>query len=132
MSYYLDEKSLIGEQIKNFLVDENKESATLTLLDGRKFRYYVDGDCCSYSWIEHITVPTDIEGAKLLEVKEGDSVDITDEGNAHPNEDHPYGYESLLKYQTSFVTDKGEIIFEYRNSSNGYYGGYMSGPSEIK
>lgn len=117
----LDNKALIGKKIKSFTTSTGDIHAVLDMLDGRKFQYTVDGDCCSSTWIEHITIPPDIEGATLLEVRDSDPIEAFEE-------DHEY----LQVYHTTFVTDKGEIILEYRNSSNGYYGGSISGPVEIK
>jgi hypothetical protein len=39
-------------------------------------------------------------------------------------------WDCIRVYQTSFATPKGEIVVEYRNSSNGYYGGWLQGPVE--
>ena len=34
-------------------------------------------------------------------------------------------------YGLSIKTDKGEIVIDYRNSSNGYYGGSLCWPSSL-
>jgi len=87
--------------------------------DGGALTYGVEGDCCSSSWIEHLTVPPDIDGAVVDGFWESAPVDdekILDDGDV------------VTVYQFAFRTDKGEIIVEYRNASNGYYGGYLVGP----
>ena len=87
--------------------------------DGRTLTYTAEGDCCSQSWIEHITVPPDIDGAVVATYSETDIGERSD------------GRAGLLRlYQTAFQTDRGEVIVEYRNSSNGYYGGWLRGPAE--
>ena len=85
--------------------------------DGTRVEFYVEGDCCSHSWIEHLQLPADIKGATVLSVD--DSAPITSD-----HDDHDDGGD-IQVYNTSFKTDRGEIILEYRNSSNGYYGGLL-------
>jgi hypothetical protein len=62
-----------------------------------------------------------VDGATLLAVAESDPVDdvcIKDHGDC-ANSD------VLSVYQTTFRTNRGDIRVEYRNDSNGYYGGYL-------
>lgn len=76
--------------------------------------FRTDGDCCSESWIEHITLPDDLNGAIITE--------IIEEPTQSYEERPPYEYIQI--YQIKFRTNKGETIaLEFRNSSNGYYGG---------
>jgi predicted Mrr-cat superfamily restriction endonuclease len=63
-------------------------------------------------------VPVDLEGAEATSYAEQDMGETEKD------------YETIKVYQTSFATPKGEIIVEYRNSSNGYYGGWLQGPTE--
>lgn len=80
-----------------------------------------DGDCCSTSWIEHITLPAGGFPCTVLEVKELDLIEQID--------DDPE-YDCLKIYGLELVTDKGSFIVDYRNSSNGYYGGNLSWPGD--
>ena len=92
----------------------NDAGFTIEFEDGSE-HFYVEGDCCSHSWIEHFSVPNDLEGATILEVTE-----------LHLGaEDNVDGHEYLQSYETCFRTNRGDITLEYRNSSNGYYGGYL-------
>lgn len=59
-----------------------------------------DADCCSCTWIEHIQLPPLGFPARVMSVK-----DI-------------------------IQTDKGDMFIEYRNSSNGYYGGNLCWPGD--
>jgi len=117
MSYYASFDGLIGKPLASIEVAEDKESVTFRMADGEAFVYETDGDCCSFSWIEHVTLPPDVIGQPITEVKESGTVDEFTEG-----------YAEIAVYHTAFVTPKGEIILEYRNSSNGYYGGWLLGP----
>ena len=79
--------------------------------------FAVHGDCCSRSWVEHLTVPDDITGATVV------GADVKD---LHEKtiDDHP-DLDCLQFYEESVRTNKGDIIIEFRNSSNGYYGGEL-------
>ena len=77
--------------------------------------FQVHGDCCSQSWVEHLTVPDDISGATVIGAEAKDLHDKTID--SHPEHD------CLQFYEESVRTNKGDIIIEFRNSSNGYYGG---------
>lgn len=89
-------------------------------------RFEVVGGCCSKSWIEHLEVPRDLSGAVLLSIEEPDGIEL------EPCSEGPNRY--IQVYQTKFHTTKGTISLEYRNSSNGYYGGWLKpiGPLEVK
>ena len=110
---------LMDKPIKSVTTGEDGEYLIFELMDGRFITYKAVGDCCSSSWIEHITVPNGIEGAVIDGYMEEDMGEFGAE------------YSDVTRvYQTSFRTPKGEIIVEYRNSSNGYYGGWLEGPLE--
>lgn len=78
-----------------------------------------DGDCCSSTWIEHVEKPA--LGFPAVVV----SVDALDRG---PDEEQDYG--RIAHYGCKITTDRGEIIIDYRNESNGYYGGNLSWPDD--
>ena len=73
-----------------------------------------DGDCCSHSWIESVEIPALGFPAKVLKVEELD----TEVGG------------ELDIYGIKIVTDKGDLIIDFRNESNGYYSGNMWWPKE--
>jgi hypothetical protein len=114
----MDPSPLADQPVAGISVSEDKEQLVFTLADGRTLTYTAEGDCCSHSWIEHLTVPPDIAGSVITGWKQQDM------GETEAD------YETIKVYQTSFITAKGEIVVEYRNSSNGYYGGWLSGPVE--
>jgi hypothetical protein len=67
------------------------------------------------SWIEHLEAPDSVAGREIVEVTD-EVMSREDDGD----------YECLQSYQTKFRLDNGETItLEYRNESNGYYGGYV-------
>lgn len=123
MSYDTDEilTRLKDRPLKTAEVQNNKERLALTFEDGSVQAFDAHGDCCSHSWIEHLESPWDIEGALITGIEESDGVrDSLD--NVCVDGEH---YECLKFYRTIFHTTKGDIVVEYRNSSNGYYGGSL-------
>lgn len=129
--FYRDEwkKKYEGRKIEKVELSADKEFFSIEFEGGETVRFGVEGDCCSHSWIEHLETPNDLKGATLLDVAE-DSMDATDDDAYNPpraaaSTYHPREHECLQVYSTRFITDRGEVVLEYRNSSNGYYGGSL-------
>jgi hypothetical protein len=118
-TYNTDLRRLIGEVITKVSVNPDRTEVTFITREDKRIVYQTYGDCCSSTWVEHLTVPSDIGlGAAVVGVGQRD---MEDDGNTNPAYcDYP---EVIAVYETCWVTDKGEIIVEYRNNSNGYYGG---------
>ncbi len=74
-----------------------------------------DGDCCSHTWVEDIGLPVNGLPAIVLDVVDVPMPSLDDSGE-------------LKNYGCKIVTDKGDVLIEYRNESNGYYGGDLSWP----
>lgn len=77
-------------------------------------RYRSVGDCCSESWVENID---DLENMIDSEILSVEALDVTEE------KDDRQG--SLTKYDYLIKTAKGDARLEFRNTSNGYYGGWL-------
>lgn len=127
-------KTLVGVRHVKNEPDNWRYSSSVDIVldfaDGTRTSYYASGDCCSTSWVEHVTVPDLGSGATVLDLKDSGGLDATEEQEAQTKEAYvargdKYGPECLRVYHTSIVTDKGEVIIEYRNDSNGYYGGSL-------
>jgi hypothetical protein len=119
--------ALVGRTLANVEVSPDRERLALRFADGTSSYYDAEGDCCSQSWIEHLTVPPDISGAVITGLTEGGYIDgqeATPEQRAE-SAAHREWMDVLLVYQTSIQTDRGEVVIEYRNDSNGYYGGML-------
>lgn len=107
-------QDLIGKKVVAWESDPSHEFIVLRFDDGDAQTLYVEGDCCSHSWIEHLTGVRDFEPAVLTDIKDGGVVGEDCSG------------EYLQIYDTEFVFDNGKtVLLEYRNSSNGYYGGHI-------
>jgi hypothetical protein len=105
-------KKLIGLKIEDrYCIDASDTKITFT--SGEKsVTIEAVGDCCSYSWFEHIELPD--TPFTILEVKD---VDLGKLAHKDPR------YDCLKKYSLKIKTDKGYGDIEMRNNSNGYYGG---------
>lgn len=131
-------------------LNKEKDEVTFTFEDGSKAVYGVEGDCCSHSWVEHVEIVGDVKGAKVIEVsentedatgdearnqskKEKKSWETDEEFAAREPDNYEREHESLQVYQTTFKTDRACVItLEYRNSSNGYYGGNLTDPRIVE
>lgn len=111
---------MIGKKLATVALSGDGGKITFVYEGGGERSFGVDGDCCSRSWIEHLELPTDVVGATLLSVE--DSAPIVSD---HPKHDEENGGDCIAVYNTCFRTDRGDIVLEYRNSSNGYYGGNL-------
>ena len=116
MNHYKTE--LVGKVIASVRLEDNKEHFVIAFVDGTEQAFGAEGDCCSVSWIEHLEAPDDLAGASILAVE-----DLGEVENAAAQE--AFKGDCLSIYQTHFKTTKGTISLEYRNESNGYYGGWL-------
>lgn len=111
---------LVGKTITGIEIAADRQALRFILADGEVV-VDVDADCCSYSWIEHVELPALGFPATVVSV---DDIEMPD-GTASPF--HP-DTDVLAFYGCKIVTDRGEIVIDYRNDSNGYYGGSLSWP----
>lgn len=115
MSIHL--KELIGKRVDALYLDADTELYFVT--DGGVLAFVAEGDCCSESWF------ADIVGVKALLGHVVQAADETwlpadynvDDGRGRQEEDELYGFR--------LTTDAGYVDFVYRNSSNGFYGGWL-------
>lgn len=78
-----------------------------------------DADCCSRTWVEHIDLPARGFPATVLNVEDLELNSDLDDQNGE-----------LAFYGCKVTTDNGDLIIDYRNESNGYYGGSLSWPGD--
>ena len=112
-----DNDRLIGMIIDEVKLGADKETLSIRFMGGIVATWETYGDCCSSTWIEDLTIPAGAIGSPITYVN--------DEGQVGSDEDEA----GLLQYYKTVIgTLAGQIIVEYRNSSNGYYGGSLDGP----
>lgn len=110
---------LVGKTILAIQIADDQKAIKFDT-DGGEVIAKTDGDCCSSSWIEHVDLPSYGFPAKVLAAED---IEMPDLGS-------PDAYECVAYYGFKISTDKGDIIIDYRNESNGYYGGDLSWPDE--
>lgn len=108
-------EDLKDETIKCIRMD-NGTAIQFETIDGKLFSFNAVGDCCSSSWIEHLTNVYAILGEKVIKAE---GMQYTDDGDSEDD------YTSIKIYSAQIHTAKGTFEIEMRNSSNGYYGGWL-------
>lgn len=114
---WCDMKDLTARVIKEIWIhEENDIVAFITTKDGtEETLYYVcEGECCSHSYIQHWEGIDSLIGATIKKVDVIEMDEVKDSND-----------ERTLVYGVKFVTNKGRSTLEFRNTSNGYYGGNM-------
>lgn len=105
-------KKLKGCKIEKILISPDQDYLVFETDKGRQ-AYYADGDCCSRSWFSGITGVDALLGHTVGEIE---AVPMS-EVDSDPQ------YDCLKIYGIKLTTDAGRADVEFRNSSNGYYGG---------
>lgn len=114
------ENSLVGKTVTSFWLAEDKKAIKFELSDGTSIKAFCDGDCCSSTWIEGIEAPEVVINSPILNAED---IDMPDLGSPEP-------YECIRYYGFRITTAKGICVIDYRNESNGYYGGDLSWPED--
>lgn len=112
-----DGSLLIGKTITAIELASDKKAIRFTV-DGETIVAKCDGDCCSSTWIESIEMPAGGLPAKVMDANDLDLPSQDKDGDL------------IQFYGLKLITDKGELILDYRNESNGYYGGNLCWPGD--
>ena len=115
-----DMNPLIGKTITGLMLSKDNEAIKFQTTDG-DIVAFCDGDCCSTTWIE--AIENTVREFPALVTAAGE----IEGGLPKPIEDDPE-HDYLQFYGFKVTTDKGVIVIDYRNSSNGYYGGSLDWP----
>lgn len=110
-------KELVGKKIKALSINEDQSMLRFDT-DVGPVDFCAFGDCCSESWFADITGVDALIGGLVASADEVgmDGYNVND-GRGRQEEDSAYGYK--------ITTDKGYADVVFRNSSNGYYGGWI-------
>ena len=110
---------LVDKTITAVEISGNNDVLIFHLKDLPPVTVRAEGDCSSETWIESIDTPKALRG-KVLDVQ---NIDMPDLGNIGTSK-HP-DVECVQYYGLKVVTTRGTTVIDYRNDSNGYYGGYL-------
>lgn len=110
---------LLGVNVKRVEVDTDGQHYLRFVPQwGEPITFVAEGDCCSESWFADVLgvgalFGEEITGVQILEMPD---VDQADPRNRQESTD-AYGFR--------LTTVKGQTTIAFRNSSNGYYGGWI-------
>lgn len=110
-------KELVGKRVTRLHVSEGEYFLAFTHPDDTLTIYEAWGDCCSETWFADITGVQALIDSVVLEAE-----DMEVDG---PEEDERTRQDYDRHYGVKLKTSKGYVDIVYRNSSNGYYGGYI-------
>lgn len=113
------EHILVGKTITAIQIADDKKAILFHTTDGPIIAK-CDGDCCSDTYIWSIGKPALGYPALVVETNSNDSL----------HDDEYVDYVCTSYYSFTIATNHGEIVIEYRNESNGYYGGRLSWPED--
>jgi hypothetical protein len=110
-------KELIGKKITGLRINEDQSILAFDTDQG-VVAYATYGDCCSETWFADITGVSALIGGTVHTADEVsmDGYNVED-GRTRQYYDEVYG--------VKLTTDKGYADIVFRNSSNGYYGGWI-------
>lgn len=111
-------KFLIGKTIVGMMIRDDKEALLLQTAAGGLV-IGMDADCCSHTWIESVSTPALGYPAKIIDARDLE---------LNKPDSNDGDYDVVRYYGAIIVTDRGDIVLDYRNSSNGYYGGNIVWP----
>ena len=114
MTKCLDDKTITGIELAS-----DKEAIRFLIEGVDPVIAKCDADCRSHTWVEHIELPALGFPAKVLTV-----ADLDLPGGSSDDDG------CIQVYGLKITTDKGDIVIDYRNESNGYYGGSMAWPDD--
>lgn len=91
------------------------------------FVFDVEGDCCSWSYFY------DFYGAASL-IRNGPVTEVEEIDLGEPKDANAMKCDCCAAYGFRLITEgrygDQSAVVSFRNDSNGYYGGWMNGPSE--
>lgn len=117
---HMDE--LVGTTIEGVSISKDRRVVRFSLRGRAPMAFLAEADCCSASWVEEFDF-TAITGGTVVRV---DVKDVCGDGRLLATAYPDYQQEVDAAYFYEIVTDRGSATLEMRNSSNGYYGGWMT------
>jgi len=109
-------KELIGKKIVKVEIDSKQQHYLRFTTDtGEQLVYLADGDCCSESWFYSVSGLDCLLGQIVTAVEQINMGEIAEDGKSRQESDE--------LYSVKLTTGRGVADVEFRNSSNGYYGG---------
>lgn len=96
--------------------DDGESTLRLTFAAGETLHLVTGADCCSESWWADVIGAASCYGAAITGARALELPDPGEDGRSRQDVDEVYGY--------ALDTTAGTVTLAFRNSSNGYYGGW--------
>lgn len=114
---------LIGKTLTAVHLADDRKAIRFDVNDSDPIVAHCDGDCCSSTWIENIENAEALIGSPVIEATV----------IGMPEREHPedVNRDVVAYYGFRIRTAKGDCVLDYRNESNGYYGGSLEWPQSI-
>ncbi len=113
-----DEVKPIGKTISAAFINEDKTSIRFDLSNGTRLFLHTEGDCCSETWIEHVD---NFEYATRATITGTETVSLGECIATRQDSDQLYA--AYISVEHPKYPQQLRLAIEFRNSSNGYYGG---------
>ena len=110
--------ALVGKTITAVELSPDRFRLTPRTADGPVI-LRTEGDCCSCTWIEALDDPEALLGT-VTAVEDLPMRDLGSVGTPYRPDVDIVSY-----YGLKVTTEKGRCVIDYRNDSNGYYGGSL-------
>lgn len=110
---------LLSQTVVGVDVSEDEHALRFRCADGSTVVWDTEGDCCSESWWADGVQLDSLRGGKVVSIEELEMPSLpygVEDNRSRQESDQLYGYR--------VDTNKGSSQFIFRNSSNGYYGGW--------
>jgi hypothetical protein len=122
-------RQLLEETIQYIYMDEDNQCIAFINFHGNEFFVYeAVGECCSSSWIESINNVENLIDEEIIGIeRKGEAIRSK---NEEKSQDEDESREVAFGY--TLKTIKGYIDIEFRNESNGYYGGEVKFKPDAK
>lgn len=119
MGYYDNDtmEALVGKTISAIRVEAGENRLAFLTTGGDVIAYEAAGDCCSESWFADIT---GVDALILGTVAKAEMIDMPEPTDGRTRQEYDSAYGIKL------TTEKGIADIVFRNSSNGYYGGWIT------
>jgi hypothetical protein len=114
----IDIEAMIGATPIAMSVNEDRTRITIEMADGTAYHLDAEGDCCSNSWFENISGEHEFIGTVIVRIE---NVKASMPATVVEQDD-----KYIKFYGVKLHTTGGFLFIEYRNSSNGSYGGSLS------
>lgn len=115
-----EQNPLIGKTITAIHLASDNKAMRFDVVEGEPIVARCDGDCCSDTWIEHVEGAADLVGEVVTVVENINMPQQPEEAN----------YDIIAFYGCKIRSERTEMLVDYRNLSNGYYGGNLSWPND--